>query len=65
MGQGTAPAYVVIRQQIPLIERDQVMYPHIETMRKLLVNGSLVKNIESLSCLSAFFAVSMYFVGSR
>ncbi|PKN91140.1 MAG: histidine ammonia-lyase [Chloroflexi bacterium HGW-Chloroflexi-6] len=46
MGQGTAPAYALIRQQIAFIERDQVMYPHIETMRKLLADGSLTEHLQ-------------------
>ena len=46
MGHGTAPAYAMIRQQIAFIERDQVMYPHIETMRKLLANGRLTAHLQ-------------------
>jgi histidine ammonia-lyase len=48
MGQGTAPAYAFIRQHIPFIEKDEVMYPHIEMMRKLLNEGSLPEKIEAL-----------------
>lgn len=46
MGQGTAPAYKMIRQHIPFIEKDEVMYPHIETMRKLLADGRLTAHLQ-------------------
>jgi histidine ammonia-lyase len=41
LGRGTAPAYALIRQHIPFIEKDEVMYRHIETMRALLASGQL------------------------
>jgi histidine ammonia-lyase len=41
LGAGTAPAYQVIRQYVPFLEKDVVMYPHIETMRQLLASGRL------------------------
>ena len=43
LGQGTQPAYEVIRQHIPFIGEDTVMYPHIEVMRQLVAEGSLVR----------------------
>jgi histidine ammonia-lyase len=42
LGRGTAPAYEFIRKQVPFIERDVPMYPHIETMRQMLADGSLL-----------------------
>jgi histidine ammonia-lyase len=43
LGQGTQPAYEIIRQHIPFISEDTVMYPHIEVMRQLVAEGSLVR----------------------
>ena len=41
MGQGTAPAYALIREQVPFLAVDDVMYPHIEAVRQLLASGAL------------------------
>jgi histidine ammonia-lyase len=46
LGHGTAPAYELIRQHIPFLEKDEVMYPHIETMRGLLASGNLLPNLQ-------------------
>lgn len=43
LGQGTAPAYALIRQHVPFIEKDELMYPHLETLRRLLAEGLLVE----------------------
>lgn len=42
LGRGTQPAYDLIRQQIPFLERDTVMYPYMEASRKLITSGQLV-----------------------
>ncbi|WP_129676400.1 histidine ammonia-lyase [Candidatus Chloroploca sp. Khr17] len=42
LGRGTAAAYELIRQHVPFIERDTVMYPHIEAVRMLVADGSIV-----------------------
>jgi histidine ammonia-lyase len=42
LGQGTAPAYHLIRERVPFLAHDDVMYPHIEAVRQLLASGSLV-----------------------
>jgi histidine ammonia-lyase len=41
LGQGTAPAYALIRQCVPFLEHDAVMYPHIEAVRELIASGEL------------------------
>jgi histidine ammonia-lyase len=46
LGKGTAPAYAFIRQHVPFIEKDELMYPHLETMRRLLAEGRLVETIQ-------------------
>jgi histidine ammonia-lyase len=45
LGQGTAPAYAFIRQHVPFIEKDELMYPHMETLRRLLAEGKLVAGL--------------------
>ncbi len=46
LGRGTAHAYQLIRSKVPFIERDTVMYPHIETLRELVASGELVRAVE-------------------
>ena len=35
LGQGTAPAYALVRQAAPFIEQDRVMYGYIEAVKRL------------------------------
>lgn len=46
LGRGTGPAYEFIRQQVPFIEKDTLMYPHIETMRRMISDGSLLAIVQ-------------------
>ena len=39
LGAGTRGVYALIRQHIPFIEADTVMYEYIESMRKRVVDG--------------------------
>lgn len=41
LGQGTQPVYDLIREQVPFIEEDTVLYSYIEAVKKLLVSGRL------------------------
>ena len=41
LGQGTAPAYELIRRHAPFLAQDAVMYPHIEAVRQLVASGEL------------------------
>lgn len=41
LGRGTAPAYALIREHVPFIEHDEVMYPHIEAIHELIASGKL------------------------
>jgi len=41
LGRGTAPAYRLIRGNVPFLEKDDVMYPYIEAVRELIAKGSL------------------------
>lgn len=42
LGQGTQPAYDLIREHVPFLEKDAIMYPYIEAIRKLIATGELV-----------------------
>jgi len=54
LGQGTAPAYALIRRHVPFLAQDAVMYPHIEAVREL-VAGEKVRQVvkKALPALSA------------
>ncbi|MEA3335259.1 MAG: histidine ammonia-lyase [Chloroflexota bacterium] len=41
LGRGTLVAYDLIRQEVPFLEQDAVMYPHIEASRRLVAEGRL------------------------
>jgi histidine ammonia-lyase len=41
LGLGTAPAYRLIREQVPFLSQDAVMYPYIETIRALIAEGGI------------------------
>ncbi|MDD2922205.1 MAG: histidine ammonia-lyase [Anaerolineales bacterium] len=43
LGAGTRGAYALIREHIPFIESDTVMYGYMETMRKLVADGEAAK----------------------
>ena len=42
LGQGTQPAYNLIREHVPFLAKDAIMYPYIEAVRKLITTGQLV-----------------------
>ena len=46
LGRGTAAAYTLIRKRVPFLENDAIMYPHIQAVRELVVNGELVEAVE-------------------
>jgi histidine ammonia-lyase len=48
LGQGTGAAYALIRQRVPFIERDTVMYPHIEAVRMLISDGTMVNEVNRM-----------------
>jgi len=45
LGQGTRHAYTLIRQRVPFIEEDCVLYPYIEQVRKLVASGAIVSEV--------------------
>ncbi|MBC8170789.1 MAG: histidine ammonia-lyase [Anaerolineae bacterium] len=46
LGQGTQPVYDLIRQHVPFIEADTVMYKYMEAVRQLVASGQIVEAIE-------------------
>jgi histidine ammonia-lyase len=46
LGRGTAVAYELIRQRVPFLEHDAIMYPYIEAVRELVKSGELVRVVE-------------------
>jgi histidine ammonia-lyase len=47
LGSGTMPAYRLVRQRVPFLAHDAVMYPHIEAVRELVANGELAHSVMS------------------
>lgn len=47
LGRGTAPAYDLIRRYVPFLDRDAMMYPHIETVRRLIASGDLMARVKA------------------
>jgi histidine ammonia-lyase len=47
LGQGTAPAYELIRQHVPFLDRDAVMYPYIEAVREMIASGELMAAVQA------------------
>lgn len=46
-GTGTAAAYALIRKKTSFIERDTLMYPHLETGRRLVADGALARAVDA------------------
>ena len=46
LGKGTAVAYELIRQRVPFLEQDAIMYPHIEAVCELVRSGELARAVE-------------------
>jgi len=42
LGRGTQPAYDLIREHVPFLEKDAIMYRYIEETRRLIANRKLV-----------------------
>jgi histidine ammonia-lyase len=47
LGRGTRAAYNCVRDRVPFLENDDVMYVHIEAVRGLIAEGTLVESIEA------------------
>lgn len=44
LGKGTRQAYEQVREKVPFIENDTVMYPYIDEVKKLVKNGAICPN---------------------
>jgi len=47
LGRGTQPAYNLIRERVPFVERDTLLYGYINTVEALITSGALDTAIES------------------
>lgn len=43
LGRGTQPVYELIRQYVPFIERDTVLYRYLEAVRQLVMSGKVAQ----------------------
>jgi histidine ammonia-lyase len=47
LGQGTGAAYRLVRELVPFIEADTVLYPYMEAVYRVVADGSLVAAVQS------------------
>lgn len=47
LGRGTGAAYACVRREVPFLERDAVLYPLIEAVRRQLCGGVLVGAVQA------------------
>ncbi len=45
LGRGTQPIYDLIREYVPFIEQDAVLYVHIETLKHLVASGQITEKV--------------------
>jgi histidine ammonia-lyase len=45
LGRGTRAAYDLVRQHVPFLENDAIMYPYIEAIRRMVADGTLARSI--------------------
>lgn len=48
LGKGTQGAYALIREHVPFIEQDTVMYEHIEVVRGLVAAGAIMAAVRRI-----------------
>ena len=48
LGRGTRPVFQAVREHVPFIAADEVMYPHIENVRLLVKHGEIARAAEHL-----------------
>ena len=46
LGDGTGVAYRLIREQIPFLDADVALSPHIEAARRLVADGTIKRLVE-------------------
>jgi histidine ammonia-lyase len=47
LGRGTQVAYDMIRSRVPFLDRDDVMYPHMNAIHQMLASGELTREMAS------------------
>jgi histidine ammonia-lyase len=47
LGRGTRAAYELIRRHVPFIERDVVMYPHMDAVHRLVADATLRQTVDT------------------
>ncbi len=47
LGQGTGAAYRLVRELVPFLDADTVMYPYMEAVYHVVADGSLVAAVNS------------------
>ena len=47
LGQGTDAAYRLVRELVPFLDTDTVMYPYMEAVYRVVADGSLVAAVNS------------------
>jgi len=45
LGQGTRVAYELVREHVPFLENDAIMYPYIEAVWRLVADGTLAQSV--------------------
>jgi histidine ammonia-lyase len=50
LGCGTKAAYDLVRERVPFIERDEVMYPHMDAVFALVKDGSISRAVDEALC---------------
>jgi histidine ammonia-lyase len=45
LGRGTRHAYALIRQHVPFIEQDTIMYPHMRAVHGLVASGAIARSV--------------------
>ncbi|MEO8394414.1 MAG: aromatic amino acid lyase, partial [Chloroflexota bacterium] len=48
LGKGTAPVYGLIREHVPFIEQDTVLYRYLESVRKLVASGQIAEATDEI-----------------
>ncbi|MBI1259690.1 MAG: histidine ammonia-lyase [Chloroflexi bacterium] len=48
LGCGTAPVYELIREHVPFIEEDTVLYRHMESVRNLVASGQIANATDEI-----------------
>lgn len=48
LGKGTAAAYRIIRERVPFLEKDTIMYHYIQAIHEIVTNGELVAGVHQM-----------------